>query len=392
MGRVGEHAQRLRKERGLTLAVVAAAIPCDKGHLSRVENGQRRPTAHLVRRMDQVLGARGELIAHAALSVSSGMDDEPGETAELLSRVRGDDTTPATIEALQATVHGLCCQYSWRNAYDLRREAQKWVAEVARLLDRPTGLRAHRELLTAAGWLALLIGCLEYDTGMVVGAEATRAEARRLGDEAGHADIVAWSWEMAAWFALTQGRWTAVMGAAFAGRHVADGSAAAVQLWGQEAKARARLGDVAGVRNALERGRRLLDGLPPAERPEHHFAFDPAKWDFLAMDALRLVGDDRRASDHAHAVLADAVGADGVERSPMRAAEARLTLAVVAARAGALEEAVARGVSAFEASRRSVPSLLMVADELDAELQRRFSRERISAEFGRAVRALDSAA
>jgi hypothetical protein len=110
------------------------------------------------------------------------------------------------------------------------------------------------------------------------------------------------------------------------------------------------------------------------------------------MDALRLVGDDRRASDHAHAVLADAVGADGVERSPMRAAEARLTLAVVAARAGALEEAVARGVSAFEASRRSVPSLLMVADELDAELQRRFSRERISAEFGRAVRALDSAA
>jgi transcriptional regulator with XRE-family HTH domain len=179
MGRVGEHARRLRKERGLTLAVVAAAIPCDKGHLSRVENGQRRPTAHLVRRMDQVLGARGELIAHAALSVSSGMDDEPGETAELLSRVRGDDTTPATIEALQATVHGLCCQYSWRNAYDLRREAQKWVAEVARLLDRPTGLRAHRELLTAAGWLALLIGCLEYDTGMVVGAEATRAEARR---------------------------------------------------------------------------------------------------------------------------------------------------------------------------------------------------------------------
>lgn len=59
----------------------------------------------------------------------------------------------------------------------------------------------------------------------------------------------------------------------------------------------------------------------------------------------------------------------GVERSPMRNAEARITLGVVAARAGDVDEAVAQGMSALVGARRSIPSLLMVAHELAHELQ-----------------------
>jgi Tfp pilus assembly protein PilF len=114
---------------------------------------------------------------------------------------------------------------------------------------------------------------------------------------------------------------------------------------------------------------------------------DPDKWDFYAMDAYRLAGDDQLAAHHARAVLAMGAGPDG-DRSPMRMAEARLTLAAVAARAGDLEQAVRTGVAALGADRKSLPSLLMVAGELDAELHRRYPTESAAAEFREALRSI----
>ena len=65
----------------------------------------------------------------------------------------------------------------------------------------------------------------------------------------------------------------------------------------------------------------------------------------------------------------------------MRMAEARLTLAAVAARGGELEQAVTTGISALGGARKSLPSLLMVAGELDGELARRYPGESEAADF-----------
>jgi transcriptional regulator with XRE-family HTH domain len=378
MAEFGAEVRALRTARGWSLARLAAAVPCDKGHLSRIETGARRPTAELAERIDEALGAAGLIRSRR----EQPRDPRPWETAELLRRVQANDTAPATIEALRGTAVELCCRYSTEPAAALRREAHGWLREAARLVRRPSGLATHRELLTIAGWLALLVGCLEYDLGMRAGAEATRIAARQLGEEAGHAEIVAWSYEMAAWFALTQSRYGDVLTAARAGRAVAPGGSAAVQLTGQKAKALARLGDPAGARAALARGRSMLAAREAPERPENHFVVDPGKCDFYAMDAYRLAGEDSQAAAVARAVLSAGAGA------PMRRTEARLTLAIVAARAGDLEQAVALGVEALGSRRRSLPSLLMVAGELNTELRKRFPGEPKIADFRDALQAI----
>ncbi|MEU4472198.1 helix-turn-helix domain-containing protein [Micromonospora sp. NPDC023888] len=384
----GARMRTAREARGLSLAALAELLPADKGHLSRLENGRRRPGEDLTRRIDEVLGTRGELIACAALDAAAAADSRPSETVELLRRMHASDTAPATIETLHATVTELSCQYGWRDAAELRAEGQGWLREVVRLLQRPTGLRQHRELLVCAGWLALLIGCVEYDLGMRASAEATRTAARQLGDEADHADITGWAWEMTAWIALTQSRHEAALTAARAGQEAAGRQRVGVQLIAQEAKALARLGDLHGARTALDRGRQFLDDLGAPDRPDNHFEVDPGKWLFYAMDAYRLAEHDVLAEHYANEVLRLGTGPDGVDRSPMRTAEARLTLAVTALRAGELDRAVEQGVAAFTATRRSLPSLLLVAGEVDVELQRRHPREHATAEFRDALKAV----
>ncbi|MER5990590.1 hypothetical protein [Streptomyces viridosporus] len=117
---------------------------------------------------------------------------------------------------------------------------------------------------------------------------------------------------MRAWFALTTGDYRGVIAAARAGAETAARQGMAVQLAAQEAKAWARIGDRRQVEVALGKGRRLLEGMPYPENLDNHFVVDPAK---ARQEVLR-TGTDF----------------DGTDRSPMRNAEARVTLGVTAAR------------------------------------------------------------
>jgi transcriptional regulator with XRE-family HTH domain len=380
--------RRLRMEQGKSLSDLSSLVHYSKGYLSNVELGRKPATEDMARACDLALNARGELIATAHLDQISRRDSTPWQTAELLHRIQASDTAPSTLDSLHATVTELCCEYPYRDASELRSEAHGWLDQVAKLLRKPVGHREHTELLVAAGWPALLVGCLEYDLGMRVAAESTRAAARQLGEEAGHNEIVGWTYEMSAWFALTQGRYQDVVTVAQAGQQAGSGHSVEVQLIAQEAKARARIHDTAGIAASLDRGRDILSLLPQPERTDHHFVVDPSKWDFYAMDVSRLAGDDTQAEQHAEVVLTEGVMPDGTERSPMRMTEARLTLAAVASRRGDLEQAVNIGLTALNTDRRSLPSLLMVSGELDNELRRRFPGETRAAEFHEALRNL----
>lgn len=386
-----EWALRLRRERearGWSQAEAVAAmrthsdLPLPAGLVDqwkRWERGRSRPDEFNRPLIARTLGTVVESIfpsprppkpagtADELLLARSGMD-----THELVQRIRRSSVDTGTLDALALTVEQLCCEYVSRNPHDLIGESRQWLTRVQALLDERVSLTQHLDILDSAGWLTLLVGCLEYDTGQTRQAEATRIGALQLANESHNAPVAGWAHEMRAWFALTSGRYGDVIEAAHAGLDAAPGRSVAVQLHAQEAKAWARLGDQRNVQRALENGRALLDTMPLPDRPDNHFVVDPDKFALYAMDCYRLVGNDTLASINAEEIIRKTTSFDGRDLSPMRKAEAQITLGVAAARAGDLSRAVQYGVQALDKDRVSGPSLLMVGSELDNVLRERY--------------------
>ncbi|MEV1048697.1 XRE family transcriptional regulator [Streptomyces sp. NPDC049916] len=307
----------------------------------------------------------------------SGMD-----TVDIIARLRASDVDAATLDALRITADRLCCEYAYMPADQLLLEGKAWLARVVGLQHQRVSLAQHREIIALAGRLSLLVGCVEYDSGRPRDAEATRQAALMLGSEAGELSVQGWAHEMRAWFALTRGDYRGVIAAAEAGIAVAPTESVAAQLYAQKAKAWARLGDRSQTEVALDKGRQILELLPYPENIENHFVVDPAKYDFYRMDALRQVGGDLRlAGQLANEVIRSGTDFDGTERSPMRIAEARVTLGVVAAREGDLDTALTYGERALAGERKSLPSLAMVASDLGRALQRTYEKSSEAQEF-----------
>lgn len=299
------------------------------------------------------------------LVTTAGMD-----TAELVARLQRSTIDAATIRAVDLTVERLSSEYRYRPTNDLRAEGHDWLRRVSRLLDERLSYSQHGDVLGLAARLALLVGCVEYDAGDHGAAESTRLFALDLGTELDNRDIMGWAHEMSAWFALTSGDYHRVIAASQLGIDVAGPRSVSVQLAAQAAKAWARLGNDQQMEVALDQGRGILESIPRSSNPDDHFVIDPAKWHFYVMDAYRNVGKDSLAQVYAEEVLRIGTAEGGDERSPMRNAEARITLGVVAARAGDLDTATDFGLRALSNSRRSMPSLVMVASELAREFQR----------------------
>jgi hypothetical protein len=312
---------------------------------------------------------------HDVLAMS-GMD-----TLELVSRLQRSDLDQATLDGLRIMADRLCSEYPYMPSDQLLTEGRAWLRRITTLQGQRLTLAQHREILVQAGWIALLIGCVEHDTGNRAAAETTRQAALSLGEEAEHAEIQGWAHEIRAWMALTSGDYHGVVAATRAGIQAAPTHSVAVQLAAQEAKAWARIGDRRQTEVALDRGRRLLDVLPYPDNLDHHFVVDPTKFDFYAMDCYRMLEEDKLAETLAAEVIRSSTDFDGTERAPMRTAEARITLGVVAARQGDLEGAVNQGGQALAGARKSLPSLVMVTRDLTRVLTARYPREQATASY-----------
>lgn len=357
------------------------ALP-DPDHLVRRwkawERGENKPSPHYAPIIAATLHTVTTALFPPDNRTESGLEivNATGmDTMEIVSRLQASSVNEATLQALRITVDRLCSEYAHSRPEELVMEGRRWLRRIVEMQEQRLSFGQRRDTLELAGWLALLVGCLEYDMGDRRAAEATRQSALSLGQEVGSAGILGWAHEMKAWFALTSGDYRSVVAAAQAGQTASGSHSVGVQLVAQEAKAWARMGRQAEMEDALERGRVLLDSMPYPDNIDNHFVVDPLKFDFYAMDCYRHVGDDRLARTLADEVIRGATDFNGFERAPMRIAEARVTLGVAAAREGDLEGAVTFGRQALSSGRKSLPSLAMVSQDLAVVLADRFSGE-----------------
>jgi tetratricopeptide (TPR) repeat protein len=313
------------------------------------------------------------------------------DTLELVSRLQRSDLDETSLNALGVMADSLCSQYPFLPADQLLEEGRIWLRRITQLQGQRLTLKQHRDILVLAGWVALLLACVEYDTGNRQASESTRLAALSLGTEADHSEIQGWAHEIRAWINLTSGDYHGVIAAARAGTEAAPIHGVTVQLAAQEAKAWARIGDRRQTEVALDQGRRLLEALPYPENLDNHFVVDPTKFDFYAMDCYRHLGEDNMAAVLAEEVIRASTDFDGTERAPMRTAEARITLGVVAARQGDIERAVDHGRRALNGRRKSLPSLLMVSRDLTRMLKERHPDDPVAKSYIDQLHALSSA-
>jgi transcriptional regulator with XRE-family HTH domain len=264
--------RRLMAERGMSLRGLARTAGYDPSYLSKILSGRKPASPYLAARLDDALGAEGK-IREAAASVPDAPRSVPGEDLgliELARRAEVSDLGDGTLELLQASADRLGRDYPTVDPRVLSGQTRTHLGYVTDLLGKRVTLAQHRELLVTAGWLSALLACTCYDAGDPGAAETARRMTRQFGQHAEHGELIAWSFEIAAWYALVEGRFARAVTLCEAGLAHAGISNAAVQLTLQASRAYARMGDDRAGK-MLAAGGAVLARLPvPAVAPAGH--------------------------------------------------------------------------------------------------------------------------
>ncbi|MFF2540038.1 helix-turn-helix domain-containing protein [Streptomyces cyaneofuscatus] len=277
--RFGPELRRLRQEAGLTLTEFSAALNYDKGHLSKVERGERSASPELAMRCDAFLGANGELQRLVIRPRTDADAAEPSATRRLwlvgrravlaagtgalvdLGLKLGDQASSAADPLLS----------SFREQFDqLRKLGQSTAPKVLLPLletqtrtvaglaaDTPSATRAPALLLASrfaefTGWMAQEAG----DSGAALGWTGEAAELARAG---GDPYLGSYALVRRALVTLYDGDATGTI--TLARRAQSDGLPPRIRgLAAQrEAQGHALLGDERDCLRSLDRARELLD-------------------------------------------------------------------------------------------------------------------------------------
>jgi hypothetical protein len=354
MGDFADVVLRYMKERGMSVRGTAkAAGYSDHTLLSKVLNGHKDPTPHLARRLDDALAAGGEIRAAlparpARLSPAASAAAEV-EAIELARRALASDVGDETCERLERAVDDLATAYPRTPPVELLPRVRAHLGYAVRLLEGRATLAQRRRLLASGGWLSLLTATLLIDQRQDDPAGAYLRTAADLAREADHDEIRAWCAETRAWQLLTAGEYRQAAALSRTAQEIApEGSSACIQAIAQEGRAWARLGDSRATRAALAAVERLVSPLPPPERPEHHYVYDPQKADVYVATTLAWLGDsaaEQAARDILGALLDDATPRE------RRIALARLDLALALTAASKHDEAAASALDAVRSGR-----------------------------------------
>jgi hypothetical protein len=203
----------------------------------------------------------------AATAAAGSRPDAVVEAMELARLAEASDVGADALASVERAVERLRGAAASAPPGSLLPAVRAQRRYLGRLLDGRLTVAQRRRLLTAAGWLSVVLARLHFEAGERDAAEASRDAAWRLARQAGNAELVAWVLEAGAWWALVDGRLREAVELARAGQDRAPpASSAAVQLALHEAQAWRQLGDPAEAEGALRQAallRGMLPGGPP---------------------------------------------------------------------------------------------------------------------------------
>jgi hypothetical protein len=236
--------QELAEQPAVTQAEFGRRVYASGSKVSAIERGQLRPDAAFVEACERELPAGGILRAMLPLVIreweywarlgttppTGGLlapdgIAPPGEVAatpaeladvafleaaadgaveavELAREAEASDLGAGTLENIDLAVDRLRRSYASAPPTLLIPRVQARLRGLRRLHTGRINLAQRQQLLVAGGWLATLLATLEFDAGDQPAAEDSRDAALQLGKAAGHQEIMAWSFELLAWFAL----------------------------------------------------------------------------------------------------------------------------------------------------------------------------------------------
>jgi hypothetical protein len=165
----GQELRRRRLERDLSLRQLSALVHYNTGHLSRIENGGRRPGRDLARRLDQVLGAAGELAGLMPEVPATFPADEPAAWVPRLPAISVEHPDAvdlplniggAVFDAYAALLRDLRALGQRTRPADVLTVGAPFVETLCKIAqlsdadDRATALRLASRYAEYLGWMA----------------------------------------------------------------------------------------------------------------------------------------------------------------------------------------------------------------------------------------------
>ncbi|GAA0503832.1 hypothetical protein GCM10011581_25920 [Saccharopolyspora subtropica] len=372
MSTEGAELRRYRRAAGLGQGTLARLVPISQATISRYESGLQAVDPATAERLDEIVGAGGQLARAAQNQHAPAQYRAPAATGgdtelaalELARRAASSNVGSTTLAHLEAIVDDLATAYPVTPPGELASRLRTHIGHVTNLLDARVTLSEHTRLLNVGAWLSLLAATVYIDLDQQPAATAYLRTAASLAGDTGHAEITAWCYETAAWRVLTKGEYQQAVALSQAARHHAPtGSSVMIQATAQEGRAWARLGNAQETRRALGEVHRMAERLPQPDRPERHYVYDPTKAVAYTATTLAWIADPA-AEAYARAVIDRLDRAENDhQRWPRRVASAHLDLGLSLLGSDRLDEAAEVTRKALE-SGRVAPSNYWRADEV----------------------------
>ncbi|KJE21505.1 putative conserved small protein [Frankia torreyi] len=211
-----------------------------------------------------------------AVGAAWAIDEELEEVTRRMQAFAASNVDDTALDQLETSIEVVGRRYETSDAatvYPVALKQRRWVAELLTGHQHPSQ-RAHLYLI--GGKLSGLLGYLAFDLGNELVARAYCNEAMSLAKAAGHGDLAAWVRGTQSFIAYYGGRYREALDLARDGQRYARGGPASIRLAiSGEARTLGKLGDAAGVDEAVGRALAAHAKIEDADPVGYFLSFDP---------------------------------------------------------------------------------------------------------------------